>query len=115
MHYEGIPNVTANYPCFLEIGEENLIISFNTGARVSLSTDRIVSFDVLGENEYFAKYKGANMTQKKKIPVSYLVINYISKENESKQIVLWAANHREIMFFNDIKFNYLKPQGNIEL
>ena len=116
MHYEGIDNVAMNIPCALKIENDILSLNFNTDLNVTLQLNRIIRFEAMGENDFMMKYKNTNSLNKKSaVPVSYLVITYTSKANEEKRIVVWAANHREIMFFTDLHYKFKRPTGNIEL
>ena len=116
MHYEGIDNVGVDFPCTFLIKDNVLNINFKSGLNVTLPMERVIKFETMGKNEFMMKYKQTNYNDKNdKIPVSYLVITYISKENEEKRIVLWAANYREQKYFTDLHYKYNKPIGNIEL
>ena len=115
VHYEGIDTVAMNIPCTFIIKGNILNINFSSGMEVALPVDRIVKFEAMGENDYMMKYKNTNSPHTQKIPTSYLVITYISKNNEEKRIVLWAANHREILYFTELHYNFKQPTENIEL
>ena len=116
MHYEGIDGVGVDMPCTFIIKDDVLNINFTTGMNVTLPTTRIVKFESLGMSDFMMKYKNTNAPNKKNgVTVSYLVITYISKSNEEKQIVLWAANAREIMYFTDLHYKFKPATGNIEL
>ena len=116
MHYEGIDSVGVNIPCNLLIKDNVLNISFKSGVNVTLPMERVIKFEAMCENDFMMKYKQTNCNDKNdKILVSYLVITYTSKENEEKRVVLWAANFREVKFFNELHYKYNKPIGNIEL
>ncbi len=116
MHYEGIDNVSVDIPCTLLIRDNILNIAFNSGMNVTLPMERIIKFEAMNKNEFMTKYKNTNCDNKKNnITVSYLIITYISKENEEKRIVLWAANFREITYFTKLHYEYKRPIGNIEL
>ena len=114
VHYEGIDNVGVDIPCTLLIKNNILNIKFNSDMNITLQMERVIKFEAMSENEFMMKYKNTNGNTKK-LPVSYLVITYTSKENEEKRIVLWAANYREMKYFTDLHYKYKKPMGNIEL
>lgn len=116
IHYEGIDSAGINMPCIFFIKDNVLNISFNSEINVTLPMERIIKFEAVSQNDFMMKYKNTNSVgNKNNIPVSYLVITYTSKENEEKRIVLWAANHREKMYFIDLHYKYKQPTGNIEL
>ena len=99
-------------PCTLLIKNNILNIKFNSDMNITLPMERVIKFEAMSENEFMMKYKNTNGNTKK-LPVSYLVITYTSKENEEKRIVLWAANYREMKYFTDLNYKYKKPMGNI--
>ena len=118
MHYEGIDTVASNMPCTFLIKDNIININFNSGINVTLSTDRVIRFEAMKENEYLTKYKGTNASEsnfKNNTAVSFLVITYTSKTNEEKRIVLCAANLRECLYFTDLQYKFKQPAGNIEL
>lgn len=118
MHYEGIDTVASDMPCTFLIKDDIVNIDFKSGLKVTLPTERIVRFEAMKENEYKTKYKGTDASEsdfKNNANVSFLVITYISKANEEKRIVLWAANIREVMYFTDLHYKFKHPAGSIEL
>ena len=116
MHYEGIDSIGTDIPCTFLIKDDIMNINFNSGMNVTLPMERVIRFEAMGINDFMMKYKGTNAPNKKNgIAVSYLVITYTAKDNTEKRIVLWAANHREIMYFTDLHYKYKQPTGNIEL
>ena len=116
MHYEGINSVGVDIPCNLLIKDNVLNIDFKSGMRVTLPVERIIKFEAMSKKEFMMKYKQTHYVEKKDdISVSYLVVTYMSKENEEKRIVLWAANLREKMYFTDLQYKSKQPTGNIEL
>lgn len=116
VHYEGIDNVAMNIPCTLKIENDVLCLHFNSDLNVTLPLNRVIRFEAMGENDFLKKYKNTNAGDKKSaVPVSYLVITYTSKDNQEKRIVVWAANHREIMYFTDLHYKFKQQTGNIEL
>lgn len=116
VHYEGIDSVGVNIPCTLLIKDGVLNINFISDLNVTLPMSRVIKFEAMGKNEFMMKYKNTTATNNKNsIRVSYLVITYTSKNDEEKRIVLWAANHREIMYFTDLHYKYKSATGNIEL
>lgn len=116
MHYEGIDSIGVDTPCTFLIKDEMLNINFNSGLNVVLPMARVTKFEAMGMNDFMMKYKGTNAPNNKNgITVSYLVVTYMSKDNEEKRIVLWAANHREKMYFTDLHYTYKPTTGTLEL
>ena len=116
MHYEGIDGVGINIPCSFIIKDDVMNIKFKSGANVTLPMRRVVKFEAMGFGDFMMKYKSnSGKSVKNEVTSSYLVITYLSKDNEEKLLVLWAANAREIMYFTKLHYEYGSVTGNIEL
>ena len=116
MHYEGIPGMATNMPCTFDIKDDIFTIHLTQGTDVFLPIDKIIKFESMSENSFLQKYHNSNGHNLKNTQgVAYLVITYISKENEEKIIVLWANTMKEVLFFADLQYKYKTLNKNIEL
>lgn len=79
MHYEGIEAFAADYPCTLELKDEQLVITrIKPETVVTLPLNRISSFTAMEEERFMVKYHGEakNTSKMKGVKKYYLVIQY---------------------------------------
>lgn len=111
MHYEGINSFSTDYPCTLELTDENLIVKrINPETTVTLPTDRIQSISALGEAAFLQQYKGtAFIKPKNYIPKYFLVIQY-----DKGTLVFWGTSKAYRRFLN-LQYHGVVAPSNIEL
>ena len=112
MHYEGINDFSTNYPCTLELTDENLIIKrIQPETTVTLPRNRIKSFSALGEAAFLQQYKGTAFVEPQNyIPKYYLVIQY-----DKGTLVFWGTVKLYKKFL-DLQYNGVcTTPSNIEL
>jgi len=79
MHYEGISQFAADYPCTLELKDGQLVITrIKPETVVTLPLDRINSFTAMEESRFMERFHGEAKTTSKMKGVNkyYLVIQY---------------------------------------
>lgn len=79
MHYEGISEFATDYPCRLEINDEELVIKrLKPETTVTLPKNRIKSVSAMEEPKFMMQYHGnaISTSKSKDIKKYYLVINY---------------------------------------
>ena len=77
MHYEGIEQFAADYPCNLELKDDSLVITrIKPETTVTLSLNRIQSFSAMEEARFMEMYHGEAKTTAKSGKKFYLVIQY---------------------------------------
>ncbi len=112
MHYEGIDAFAADYPCTLELKDEQLVITrIKPETVVTLPLDRISSFTAMEESRFMEKYHGeAKTTSKAKgIGKYYLVVQY-----DKGMLAFWGTA-KEWGRFNELQNNGLAATGHIAL
>lgn len=93
MHYEGL-NFPVNYPCRIEIVDPNFIITrIKPETTVTLPLKQIKAFSAMEEPDFMLKYHGESISTSKVKGINkyYLVIDYISKDNQEKRLVFWGT------------------------
>ena len=79
MHYEGIDAFTTDYPCTLELKDDQFVITrIKPETVVTLPLNRISSFTAMEESRFMEKYHGEAKTTSKMKGVNkyYLVVQY---------------------------------------
>lgn len=111
MHYEGIQEFAADYPCTLEVKGDTLEIKrVKPETTVTLPLNRISSFSAMDEKNFMLKYNGqAAKTSKSGIGKYYLVVNY-----DKGMLVFWGTA-KEYRKFIDLQNNGVAAPSNIEL
>ena len=112
MHYEGISQFAADYPCTLELKDGQLVITrIKPETVVTLPLDRINSFTAMEEPRFMLQYHGqAKSTSKMKgVQKYYLVIQY-----DKGMLAFWGTA-KEYGKFLDLQNNGLAATGHIEL
>lgn len=108
MHYQGLEGFNQDYPCLIEIKDDKFVIKrIKPELVVTLSINQIIKIDSLKDNEFMQKYNNTVGTNNKKY---YLVITYMSKDNQEKEIIFWGTASEAIKF-DDLKFKF---SGNTE-
>lgn len=88
----GLIGIECHAYCQLCIENDLLkILKVNSNLEIKLDLERITSIDIISENDYMMKYKGNSGVEKREIPLSYCVINYIDKEKNNKHIDFYAS------------------------
>lgn len=87
MHYEGISSFATDYPCTLEIKDNQLIITrIKPETTVTLPFNRINSFTAMEEKKFMQEYHGHATTTSKFGNKYYLIINY-----DKGTLVFWGT------------------------
>lgn len=111
MHYEGIPSFPTDYPCRLEIKEDQLVITrIKPKTVVTLPMDRIYSFTAMEEKRFMQEYHGYSaITSKSGIKKYYLVIKY-----DKGTLAFWGTgtDYGAFMKLQNTRFN---SSANVEL
>lgn len=106
-HYEGIDVWYQDCPCVMEIKDDCLefrkAIEENV---ITLNMKQIKMIDYISEIEFMEKYHNTTPS-KTKYPREFLVIKYISKNNENKMIAFWSTSF-EGRKLNDLKYTFAK-------
>ncbi len=79
MHYEGIDAFATDYPCTLELKDEQLVITrIKPETVVTLPLNRISSFSAMEEERFMVKFHGEakNTSKMKGVKKYYLVVQY---------------------------------------
>lgn len=92
MHYEGLDFPT-DFPCRIELKDDTFFIKrIKPEVTVTLPLSQIKSFSAMEEENFMLRYHGQAVTTSKAkgIQKYYLVVDYISKENEEKRLAFWG-------------------------
>lgn len=110
VHYEGIEQFAADYPCTIEIKDEQLVITrIKPETTVTLPLNRISSFTAMEESRFMEKYHGEEKTTSKGTPKYYLVVQY-----DKGTLAFWGTS-LEYGKFLDLQKMDLQTTKNIEL
>jgi hypothetical protein len=111
MHYEGIQEFAADYPCTLGVKGDTLEIKrIKPETTITLPLNRISSFSAMDEKNFMLKYNGqAAKTSKSGIGKYYLVVNY-----DKGMLVFWGTA-KEYRKFIDLQNNGVSAPSSIEL
>lgn len=92
MHYEGLDGFIQDYPCTIEIKDNIFEIKrIKPETTVNLSITQIKKIETMEEPRFMMKYHNNDGTTDKGMKKYYLVITYISKNNEEKYIAFWGT------------------------
>lgn len=92
MHYEGLDNFIQDYPCTIEIKDDIFEIKrIKPEITVNLPITQIKKIEAMEEPRFMAKYHNNDSRTDKGLKKYYLVITYISKNNEEKYIAFWGT------------------------
>lgn len=92
MHYEGLDGFVQDYPCTIEIKDNNFEIKrIKPETTVNLSITQIKKIETMEESRFMVKYHNNDATTDKGMKKYYLVITYTSKNNEEKYIAFWGT------------------------
>lgn len=92
MHYEGLMDFAQDYPCTIEMKDDVFEIKkIKPDATVTLPKNQIISFEALEEPRFMTKYHNVNASTDKGFKKYYLIVKYISKNNEEKYIAFWGT------------------------
>lgn len=92
MHYEGLNDFIQDYPCTIEIKDDIFEIKrIKPETTVNLSITQIKKIETMEESRFMVKYHNNDATTDKGIKKYYLVVTYISKNNEEKYIAFWGT------------------------
>lgn len=92
MHYEGLVDFAQDYPCTIEMKDDVFEINkIKPQATVTLPKNQIISFEALEEPRFMAKYHNNAARTDKGFQKFYLVVKYVSKDNEEKYIAFWGT------------------------
>lgn len=101
MHYEGLDGFVQDYPCTIEIKDNNFEIKrIKPETTVNLSITQIKKIETMEESRFMVKYHNNDATTDKGMKKYYLVITYISKNNEEKYIAFWGTIFEYNKFLN---------------
>lgn len=110
MHYEGIPGFATDYPCTLELKDDQLIITrIKPEIVVTLPLKRINSFAAMEESRFMEKYHGSARTTSKSLGKYYLVVDY-----DKGMLAFWSTV-KEYGRFLDLQKMNLNQSKTIEL
>lgn len=110
MHYEGLNNFIQDYPCTIEIKDDIFEIKrIKPETTVNLSITQIKKIETMEESRFMVKYHNNDATTDKGIKKYYLVVTYISKNNEEKYIAFWGTAF-EYNKFLDLQNRQLNTQ-----
>lgn len=105
IHYEGLDNFHQDCPCVFEEKDEHFEIKRKVGeGTVILNKKQVKMIDFLSENEFMKKYH-STIAEKSKTPRCFLIIHYISKDNEEKYIALWGTTFESKKMI-DLKYKF---------
>ena len=107
MHYEGIPDFATDYPCTLDLTDEQLIIHrIKPETTVTLPRNRITSISAMKEVNFMGKYHGdaVRTNPKNKIEKYYLVISY-----DKGYLAFWGT---ALEYGEFIKLQFNSPVSN---
>jgi len=92
MHYEGLNDFIQDYPCTIEMKNDILEIKrIKPDTTVNLPITQILKIETMEEPRFMMKYHNNDATTDKGMKKYYLVITYISKNNEEKYIAFWGT------------------------
>ena len=92
MNYEGLDGFIQDYPCTIEIKDDIFEIKrIKPETTVNLSITQIKKIETMEESRFMVKYHNNDATTDKGIKKYYLVVTYISKNNEEKYIAFWGT------------------------
>lgn len=92
MHYEGLNDFIQDYPCTIEMKNDILEIKrIKPDTTVNLPITQILKIETMEEPRFMVKYHNNDATTDKGMKKYYLVITYISKNNEEKYIAFWGT------------------------
>ena len=92
MHYEGLEDFIQDYPCTIEIKNDIFQIKrIKPETTVNLPIAQIKKIETMEEPRLMVKYHNNDATTDKGIKKYYLVVTYISKNNEEKYIAFWGT------------------------
>lgn len=110
MHYEGLDDFIQDYPCTIEIKDNTFEIKrIKPKTTVNLSITQIKKIETMEESRFMVKYHNNDATTDKGIKKYYLVVTYISKNNEEKYIAFWGTAF-EYNKFLDLQNRQLNTQ-----
>nr|DAT51988.1 MAG TPA: hypothetical protein [Caudoviricetes sp.] len=92
-HYEGVNALYTDCPCKVKLNDTDFEIkSDKPEAFINLPQERIKSISVLEEPKFMQKYHGNAERTSKIAKKTYLIIEYVSIDNEDKMIAFWIWN-----------------------
>lgn len=90
-HYEGLSDFAQDYPCEIEITDDNLYIRrIKPATEITLPKSKILKFEAMEEPRFMLKYHNDYATTDKGIKKFYLVITYVS-DNVEKYLAFWGT------------------------
>ena len=99
-----------DYPCTIEIKDDIFEIKrIKPETTVNLSITQIKKIETMEESRFMVKYHNNDATTDKGIKKYYLVVTYISKNNEEKYIAFWGTAF-EYNKFLDLQNRQLNTQ-----
>ncbi len=112
MHYEGIEGFAADYPCKLEVKDDQFVITrIKPETVITLPLNRIDSFTAMEESRFMEQYHGtaATTSKSKVIGKYYLVVQY-----DKGRLAFWGTA-KEYGQFLDLQNVFSLPAKHIEL
>lgn len=112
IHYEGITGFATDYPCTLQLKNDQLVITrIKPETTVTLPLSRINSFTAMKEKRFMQQYHGnaAVTTKTKGIEKYYLVVQY-----DKGMLAFWGTA-KEYGKFIDLQNNAFPAPDHIEL
>lgn len=92
MHYDGLPGISQDSPCFMEQTTDALVFRKMEGATITLPLEKISTVDIMDERNFGVRYRGTGeLTSKTNAVKWYAVINY----DAGKRIILWFLGGKE--------------------
>lgn len=97
MHYEGINGFATDYPCRIELKDNDFVITrIKPETIVTLSLNRISSFTAMEEQRFMQEYHGNAATSSKSgIKKYYLVVKY-----DKGMLAFWGTGTEYGEFIN---------------
>jgi len=112
IHYEGINEFATDYPCTLEIKDEQFVITrIKPETVITLPLNRIKSFSAMEESRFMLQYHGnaATTSKAKGIGKYYLVVQY-----DKGMLAFWGTAKAYGQFL-DLQANAIPAPAHIEL
>lgn len=94
MHYEGLKDFNQDYPCTIELKNDQLTIQrIKPEATVTLPANRILAIDTMEEEKFMLKYHNEKVTTSKTKGVGkhYIVIRFNTPEGLESYLSFWGT------------------------
>lgn len=99
-HYEGLSGFKQSFPCQMTLEDDHVVFKSHEGNIAKLPYDRIMSIELLREEQFMSKYHNTNGKATANGKVMFRIIHYISSTGEEKYIALWDISFDSIGFYD---------------